>query len=167
MLSTSSTKRGNPAAHRWRGRRTLLRGQHDAPGGGGFDENGSCTGTSPWRAATSSWRSATSPGDRLHLERSGTRALPWTDRTEPGSLLRGRRPAHPLQCGLYPTSKAAPDTPPGGAAAMLDRLISRFRSPSSLPSPYRSRHGAAVKNGLRLSLLAAATLLLPATARAD
>jgi serine protease Do len=50
---------------------------------------------------------------------------------------------------------------------MLDRLISRLRSPSSLTAPYRSRHGAAVKNGLRLSLLAAATLLLPPTARAD
>jgi serine protease Do len=50
---------------------------------------------------------------------------------------------------------------------MLDRLISRLRPPSSPLAPYRSRHGAAVKNGLRLSLLAAVTLLLPATARAD
>lgn len=50
---------------------------------------------------------------------------------------------------------------------MLDRLISCLHSPPSPTPAYRSRHAAAVKNGLRLSVIAATALLLPTAALAD
>jgi serine protease Do len=61
-------------------------------------------------------------------------------------------------------SKAAPDTPPGGAAAMLDPIICR---PRSFLRTYPSLYGAAVKSGLRLSFVAAVGLLLPTAALAE
>lgn len=50
---------------------------------------------------------------------------------------------------------------------MLDRLISCLYSPSFPTPAYRSRYAAAVKNGLRLSVIAATALLLPTAALAD